>query len=180
MKITNRSLHRDIAYFYVGLIIAFSFSGILLNHRRDWNPEKYTYESKKVALNLPVEAEMIDKVFVENFSKDWDVRYDSHRVRDGKLRVFYDNNTILDATIGEKEGVLEYKRTTPFVGQTIKLHKDTNKAWIWYSDIFGVAMLIIAITGMFISAGKTTFWKRGWKLALTGLLFPLIFLFLLS
>jgi len=180
MKITHRSLHRDIAYFYVGLIIAFSFSGILLNHRRDWNPEKYTYESKKVELNLPIDVEQIDKQFIENFSKEWDVSYNSHRVRDGKLRVFYDNNAILDAALGEKEGVLEYKRVTPIVGQTIKLHKDTNKAWIWYSDIFGIAMLTIAITGMFISAGKNTFWKRGWKLALAGLIFPLIFLFLLT
>lgn len=180
MKITNRSLHRDIAYFYVGLIIAFSFSGILLNHRRDWNPEKYTYESKKVALQLPTDGKPISKAVVENFSKDWEVTYDSHRVRDGELRVFYRNNAILDVAMATGEGTLEFKRTTPVVGQTIKLHKDTNKAWIWYSDIFGGAMLTIAITGMFISAGKNTFWKRGWKLALAGLVFPLIFLFLLS
>ena len=180
MKITNRSLHRDIAYFYVGLIIAFSFSGILLNHRRDWNPEKYTYESKKVEVGLPENVELIDKAVIEGFSKDWDVVYDGHRVRDGQLRVFYKDNAVLDVATATGVGQLEYKRVTPFVGQTIKLHKDTNKAWIWYSDIFGIAMLVIAITGMFISAGKNTFWKRGWKLALTGLLFPLIFLFLLS
>ena len=180
MKITYRSLHRDIAYFYVGLIIAFSFSGILLNHRRDWNPEKYTYESKKVELELPTNEQLITKEFVENFSQDWEVTYDSHRVREGELRVYYKNNTILDANMATGEGLLEFKRTTPFVGQTIKLHKDTNKSWIWYSDIFGGAMLTIAITGMFISAGKNSFWKRGWKFALVGILFPLIFLFLLT
>ncbi len=180
MKITNRSLHRDIAYFYVGLIIAFSFSGILLNHRRDWNPEKYTYDSKKVDLKLPADVAMIDKAFIEDFSKEWKVEYDGHRVRDGELRVFYKDNAVLDASVATGEGLLEFKRTTPFVGQTIKLHKDTNKAWIWYSDIFGIGMLTIAISGMFISAGKNTFWKRGWKLALIGLLFPLIFLFILA
>ncbi len=180
MKITNRSLHRDIAYFYVGLIIAFSFSGILLNHRRDWNPETYVYESKQVDLELPSDVAMIDQAFIEDFSKDWNVDYDGHRVRDGKLRVFYKDNAVLDADVATGEGQLEYKRTTPFVGQTIKLHKDTNTAWIWYSDIFGIGMLTIAISGMFISAGKNTFWKRGWKLALIGLLFPLIFLFILA
>jgi hypothetical protein len=180
MKITNRSTHRDIAYFYVGLIIAFSFSGILLNHRRDWNPEKYTYESKKVSLNIPDDIAQLDKAFIEDFSKEWEAVYDGHRLRDGQLRVFYKDNAILDADIKTGEGLLEYKRTTPFIGQSIQLHKDTNTAWIWYSDIFGIAMLIIAFTGMFISAGKNTFWKRGWKLALIGLLFPLIFLFFLS
>mgnify|MGYP000906704477 FL=1 len=57
------------------------------------------------------------------------------------------------------------------------LHKTTNKAWIWYSDIFGAGIILIAITGMLIPIGKNGFKKRGWKLALAGLLFPLIFLF---
>jgi len=180
MKITSRNTNRDIAYFYVGLIIAFSFSGILLNHRRDWNPEKYTYESKNVNVNLPDDIAQVDKEFITSFSKEWNAVYGGHRVRDDKLRVFYKDNAVLDVDVKTGKGVLEYKGTTPFVGQTINLHKNTNKAWIWYSDIFGVGMLIIAITGMFISAGKNSFWKRGWKLALVGILFPLIFLFLLS
>jgi hypothetical protein len=56
------------------------------------------------------------------------------------------------------------------------LHKTTNKFWIWYSDIFGAAMLLIAITGILIPTGKKGFNKRGWKLALAGLIFPLLFL----
>ena len=63
MKVTNRSLHRDFAYFYVGLIIAFSFSGIILNHRQDWYPMDYTYESKDVTLTLPEDVKQISKEF---------------------------------------------------------------------------------------------------------------------
>jgi uncharacterized protein len=33
---------------------------------------------------------------------------------------------------------------------------------------------------MFIQKGETSFSARGWKLALVGMIFPLIFLFLLS
>ena len=72
--------------------------------------------------------------------------------------------------------MLEFKRKVPFLGHTMYLHKTTNKAWIWYSDIFGVAMLIIAFTGILIPMGKNGFKNRGWKLALLGLIFPLIFL----
>ena len=39
-----RSIHRDFGYFYLGLIISFAFSGILMNHRESWHPEKYTTE----------------------------------------------------------------------------------------------------------------------------------------
>lgn len=178
MKITNRSLHRDFAYFYVGLIIAFSFSGIILNHRNDWYPMNYTYESKEVALTLPEDSKQISKELLIDLTKDMDVEYDGHRVRDGKLRVYFKGNAILDADAKTGVGNLEFKRKVPFIGQTMYLHKTTNNFWIWYSDIFGAAMLLIAITGILIPAGKNGFSKRGWKLALLGLIFPLLFLIL--
>ena len=87
-KITNRGLHRDLAYFYVGLIIAFSFSGIILNHRQDWYPMDYTYESMDVQLDLPTNQEEITEAFVKEFSGQWDVSYDSYRIRNGELRVY--------------------------------------------------------------------------------------------
>ncbi len=78
------------------------------------------------------------------------------------------------------KGKLETYKITPILGQMTQLHVDTSKWWIYYSDIFGVAMLVIAITGMFIQKGDNSFWKRGWKLSLVGIIFPLTFLFLLS
>jgi len=181
MKLTNRNLHRDIAYFYLGLILAFSFSGIVLNHRQDWYPMDYSYETKEVELNIPEDVAQLDsEEFIKDFSKQWELadEYDGHRIRENDLRVFYKDNVILDADITTGKGKLEYKRKVPILGHTMYLHKTTNKFWIWYSDIFGVAMLIIAITGMLITKGKNSFMKRGWKLALAGLLFPLIFLIL--
>jgi len=176
---TNRGLHRDIAYFYVGLIIAFSFSGIILNHRNDWYPMDYVYESKDVQLDL---SEDQNEETIKEFSKQWELAddYDGHRIREGQLRVYYKGNTILDVDIKTGTGKLEYKHKVPLLGHTMYLHKSTNNAWIWYSDIFGVAMLIIAFTGMFIPIGERGFKRRGWKFALLGMLFPLIFLFVIS
>lgn len=53
MNLTHRQIHRDVAYFYVGLILAFSFSGIILNHRQSWYPTEYAYESEEVTLKIP-------------------------------------------------------------------------------------------------------------------------------
>lgn len=47
----NRSLHRDIGYFCVGLIIIFSISGIALNHKDDWN-SNYQIEQYKIPASL--------------------------------------------------------------------------------------------------------------------------------
>ena len=60
MNLTNRNIHRDIAYFYIGLIIAFAFSGIILNHRRDWYPMDYVYEAKDVQVKLPAAIDELD------------------------------------------------------------------------------------------------------------------------
>jgi len=183
MNLTNRNIHRDIAYFYLGLILAFSFSGIVLNHRQDWYPMDYSYETKEVELEIPADVSQLDsKEYIKAISSQWELAeaYDSHRLRENELRVYYKDNVILDADITTGEGLIEYKRKVPFLGHTMFLHKTTNSFWIWYSDIFGVAMLVIAITGMLITKGKNSFSKRGWKLALAGLLFPIVFLILFA
>ena len=177
---TNRGIHRDVAYFYVGLIIAFAFSGIILNHRRDWYPMDYTYEMKEMQLTIPKVEEEITQEWVESWSADLDVEYDSHRVRDNSLRVYFKGNTILDADMETGVGQLEYKRKVPLLGHTMFLHKTTNSFWIWYSDIFGAAMLLIAITGILIPVGKNGFKSRGWKFALAGMLFPALILVLFA
>ena len=181
-KITNRTLHTDFAYLYVGLLIAFSFSGIILNHRRDWYPMDYTYESKPVNIILPEDVTTVDDDYLKTATLDWKVDndFDSFRLNDESLRIHFKNNVIADIDPSTGNGILEYKKRTPFVGDTMFLHKTTNKAWIWYSDIFGAGMILIAITGMLIPAGKNGFKKRGWILALAGLIFPLLFLFFLA
>jgi hypothetical protein len=182
MKFTNRAIHRDVAYFYFGLIIAFSFSGIILNHRQDWYPMDYAYESNEIMINVPASKEQFDdKAFLIEVGKTWtENEFDSHRLRNNQLRVYFKDNAIADIDITTGKGVIEYKRKVPFIGHTMYLHKTTNKLWIWYSDIFGVAMILIALTGVLIPMGKKGFKARGWKLAVAGMLFPLVFLFLLA
>lgn len=143
----------------------------------------YTYELKEVTIDVPENALDLDsEAVILALSEKWDLAdvYDSHRIRDNELRIFYDDNVILDADLTTGEGKLEYKKKVPFLGHTMFLHKTTNKFWIWYSDIFGIAMLVIAITGMLITKGKNSFKKRGWKLTVLGLFFPLLILILFA
>lgn len=181
MKLTARNTHRDIAYFYLGLIIAFSFSGIFLNHRQAWHPRRYTYNAQEIVLKSTVSKDSVNDQFIAAFTEEFKIDDNLRRfsVDGNTLRISYTNNDAqVDLATGK--GKIESYRTTPVLGQMTKLHVDTSKWWIYYSDIFGVAMLVIACTGMFIQKGENSFWSRGWKLALVGIIFPLIFLFLLS
>jgi len=176
----NRLIHRDLAYFFLGLIIAFSASGILLNHRVDIDPQEYTVQTNTIQFDLPQDKLLITDDFFRTAltAKEINEEYQQFRIRNNQIRIYLDDAFVtIDANTGI--GEIDYVRTIPVLGQMTILHKSTSKWWIWFSDIFGIAMLIIAITGMFISKGKYSFKKRGWVLALIGLAFPFVFLFII-
>ncbi|MFN8325100.1 PepSY-associated TM helix domain-containing protein [Flavobacterium sp.] len=178
---TIRNLHRDLGYFYIGLIISFAFSGVLMNHREHWHPEKYTVETKSISVNIPKDTEITEK-YAEELGKQLgiDDKIRRHKVKDDELKISFEKNDVeIDLKTGKGEIVTFNK--TPIISQTMKLHKNTSNWWIYYSDIFGISLIIIAVTGaIMIPAGKFTFKKRGWKLAVAGILFPLIILFALG
>jgi hypothetical protein len=181
MNITVRSLHRDLAYFYVGLIIAFSLSGIFLNHRAQFDASEYTLEVTPIQVELPPDPDQISDEYVASIGKQLGIESEpkAWRSRNGELRVMYKGERLeIDLSSGKGERESFFK--IPVLAQTMTLHKDTSNWWIYYSDVFGVAMLVIAITGMFIQKGSKSFRKRGWIFALVGILFPLAFLFLIA
>lgn len=172
-----RNLHRDLGYFYIGLIISFAFSGILMNHRESWHPEKYTIESKAIEVALPAKNEISDE-YAEKLGIDLgiDDKFRRQSVKKGTFKISYEKHDVeIDMETGKGEVVSFIK--TPIISQTMKLHKSTSNWWIYYSDIFGFSLIIIAVTGsLMITVGKNTFNKRGWKLALAGLVVPLLIL----
>jgi uncharacterized protein len=182
MQLTSRNIHRDLGYFYVGLIIAFSISGIFLNHRQVWHPSRYKAEVAPVQVTLPTDPNAINEEYAKSLVGTLNISDNFRRFRldRGQLKVSLEKNDLeIDLKTGKGE-LIRYVKV-PVLAQMTQLHQDTSKWWIYYSDIFGFAMLVIAITGMLmIPKGNLSFKERGWKLALLGLIFPLIFLFLLS
>lgn len=179
MKINFRNLHRDLGYFYIGLIISFAFSGLMMNHRESWHPEKYTTETKTIEVQLP-EKSKIDDDFAENLGKKLGIDDKMRRqmVKKETFKISFENHDVeIDMKTGKGEIVSFIK--TPIISQTMKLHKSTSNFWIYYSDIFALSLITIALTGtIMIKAGKFSWRNRGWKLAVAGVVFPLLFLIL--
>lgn len=172
-----RNLHRDLGYFYIGLILSFALSGILMNHRDHWHPEKYTTQTKEVTVTIPKDLEITEQ-YAEQLGKQLGIedKFRRHKVKNDELKISFEKNDVeIDLKTGKGEIVTFSK--TPIISQTMKLHKTTSNWWIYYSDIFGLSLITIALTGaIMIPAGKFTFKKRGWKLALAGLIVPLLIL----
>jgi hypothetical protein len=176
-----RNLHRDLGYFYIGLIISFAFSGLMMNHREHWHPEKYTVETKAIDVKLPPENELTEK-YAEGLGKTLgiDDKMRRHNVKKETFKISFEKHDVeIDMKTGKGE-IVSFNKT-PFISQTMKLHKNNSNWWIYYSDVFAISLITIAITGaVMIPAGKFTFKRRGWKLALAGLIVPLLVLFLLD
>lgn len=181
MKFTSRAIHRDLGYFYIGLIISFAASGILMNHRQVWHPEKYTIEKSTFKISAIEESQLTEQL-VKSIAKAQGVddKYKRHSIKNGELRIALEKSDI-DVNLKTGEGEITKFISTPVISQMMKLHKNTSNWWIYYGDIFGLSLIIIAITGtMMYASGKFSFKRRGWKLALAGLVFPLLVLFLFS
>ena len=172
-----RNYHRDIAYIFVGLILSFSISGIALNHRRTFNSRQFLYESQVFTMPLPADTQLITEEFVQSKLPEIGIGndYRSFRIQNGELRIFYDKARA-EINLETGEGEKEWYGKRVLLAEMADLHQTTNPAWIWYSDIFGIGMIFIAVSGMFIASGKNSFKKRGWWMALIGLAFPLVFL----
>ena len=178
-KIKARNLHRDLGYFYIGLIVSFAFSGLLMNHRDMWHPEKYTTETKAITVKLP-EENKIDEKFSEDLGKKLgiDDKMRRHNIKKEVFKISFENHDVeINMKTGKGEIVSFVK--TPIISHAMKLHKNTSNFWIYYSDIFAISLIIIALTGtLMIKAGKFSWKNRGWKLTVAGVVFPLLFLFL--
>lgn len=181
MKVNKRNIHRDLGYFYIGLIISFALSGILMNHRDQFQAEKFNVETKEITVKLP-EEEAITEEYAKDFIKQFQIEdtYRKHKVKGETFRISYKNTDVeVDMKSGKGE-IVTYSKT-PIISQMMKLHKSTSNWWIYYGDIFGLSLITIAITGaLMIPAGKFSFKNRGWKLAVAGVIIPLIVLFLIG
>ncbi|RTY74164.1 PepSY-associated TM helix domain-containing protein [Flavobacterium sp. LS1R10] len=179
MKIKARNLHRDLGYFYIGLIVSFALSGLMMNHREYWHPEKYTTETKAIQVKVFAENEINEK-FAEDLGKQLGIDDKMRRqmVKKGTFKISFEKHDVeIELKTGKGE-IVSFSKT-PIISQTMKLHKNTSNFWIYYSDIFAISLIIIALTGtVMIKAGKFSWKNRGWKLAVAGIIFPLLFLFL--
>ncbi len=77
--------------------------------------------------------------------------------------------------IGLPDGDLGYERTDRgWISYLNDLHKgrNTGTAWIWFIDLFAVACLVFAITGLFILKMHATNRPSTWPLVAFGLALP--------
>ena len=172
-----RALHRDVGYVAVALVLAYGLSGLAVNHIEDWNPS-YRFASSAFDLGpLPAgtAAEQADAAIER-------LRLDRRTVRGHflesptDLRVFLDDGqeARLDTTTGKGRLKTIARRTVLFEVNALHLN-NLKGAWTYVADVFALALVFLAITGMTMLKGPPGLAGRGKWFVAAGLAVPVGF-----
>lgn len=176
----NRSLHRDIGYFCVGLIIIFSVSGIALNHKNDWNPN-YQIKQYKIPTSLQTWLLDNDKQLISLLLQTSQVTEKvkaSYWASPKQFKLFFENGSNLSLNLSNQE--ITYEHITPrHVFQAFnRLHlNEIKKSWVIFSDIFALLLIFLAVSGLFMVKGKNSPWGIRLLLIISGMALPTVFIF---
>lgn len=169
----NIATHRDVGYFFSGLIIIYCISGIALNHVDEWNPD-FIIEKKTIQFDKKYRIDEVNKNIVVELNKL--VNEETYKVFDkptsDQIKIYYDNAS-LHLNFTKHEGVYEKITRRPLFYQVNLLHKNSLKGWKWASDVFAVMLILISVTGIFVLKGKKGFGGRGKWLLLAGMVPPI-------
>lgn len=174
----NRIIHRDLGYIFFGMSVIYGLSGIALNHLDDWNPDFIIKTVSFHAGKIPGSSEKYEswiKSLISEYSPE--NTYKSHyQPREDLLKAFLKGGSLtIDLTTGQ--AVIEKIKRRPVFREVNFLHYNKpKKLWTWISDFFGGALILLAITGLFIIKGKKGITGRGAWLTGIGIIIPLVFL----
>lgn len=171
----NNILHRDIGYLSVGLTLAYGISGLAVNHRADWNPD---YRQERTTHQIaPIQATDRDGAVAEALRQlqVTETPRNAFRPDPETLQIFFEQRTYnIDLPTGAV--VVEASRPRPVLYEFNQLHLNTPKGlWTLIADVYAVALVGLAITGMFVLKGRTGLWGRGAWLVGVGILIPLVY-----
>jgi hypothetical protein len=173
-----RVLHRDLGYVFFGATVVYAVSGIAINHRNDWNPS-YSITREERPLPAAGTNQPLTRAHATNLLAQVGVtgKYQNHYApAAGQVRIFFDGgNATLDRDGGTL--VVESLKRRPLLHTFNKLHYNPGVWWTWFADIFSGALLVVAVTGLFLLRGHHGITRRGGVLVALGLLGPAVLVY---
>lgn len=186
-----KTLHRwhwiSAALSLVALLL-FSVTGITLNHAAQIESQPRVVNLKETlpkSLLRSLQGERAADAPLPGNVNDWladalDVRADGRKGEwsDGEVYVSLPRPGG-DAwiSIDRESGAIEYERTDRgWIAWLNDLHKgrNTGTAWRWFIDLFAVACLLFALTGLWLLQLHARQRGKTWPLVALGLLLPLL------
>ncbi len=177
----SRLVHRDLSFFFAGMVLIYAVSGIVMNHRDTINPN-FSIERKEytVAGSLPSKAGMTrDKVLELLAPLGEEGNYTKYYFpQEETMKVFLKGGSNLTVNVRTGEAVYESVTRRPLISALARLHYNPGRWWTWFADIFAVALIVITLSGILMLKGGKGILGRGGVEMIVGILIPVLFLLL--
>jgi uncharacterized protein len=171
-----RAFHRDIGYVAVALVLAYSVSGLAVNHIESWNPS-YTFDEREVDIGpLSGSLHEMEAQIVERLSLDRRSVRGHFQETDRELRVFLDEGQEARIDMQTGRGRVKTLSRRAVLFEVNALHLNNLKGvWTYIADAFAIALIVLAITGMTMMKGDRGLFGRGKYFVAAGLAIPVAF-----
>lgn len=177
-----RIIHRDLSYFFAGVVVVYAVSGIVLNHKRDFNSN---YSVRRTELQMPgtypapaeTSREQAEELLC---AADPEARYVKHYASgEQRVKVFVAGGSVLEVDMQNGRAVYEKLTKRPVISSMNRLHYNPNRWWTRFSDIFAASLLVITLTGLVMVPGPNGLRGRGGIELAAGIAVPILFLLFL-
>lgn len=178
-----RLLHRDLSYFFTGVILIYAVSGFMLNHKKDFNSDySITQKRYRAEGTFPLtQAEATEEYALSLLQPLGEAgNYAKHYFpSEGEMKIFIKGGSSLTVDMQSGEAFYESVRKRPVLSVLNRLHYNPNRRWTIFSDIFAFALVVITLSGIFMNKGAKGITGRGGIELLAGIVIPLLFIFFL-
>lgn len=174
----NRTLHRDVGFFCIGMTLVFAISGIALNHINDWNSNysvsQQTYEI--AALATKIKSDNFETWLLKEINLQAKVKARFWQ-NPKTYKLFTKNGTVI-INIALNTVFVEQIKARPLLRSLNFLHlNEAKKAWVYFSDLYALMLIFLSISALFMVKGRySALGKRSW-LVIAGLVTPAGFVF---
>ncbi len=165
---------------FFGMTIIYGISGIALNHgvARHWDPGIIS-RSETFQFQAPLQKDSVDRNVVEQLLDLTGEKRDFKQYYfpgEDYLMIYLKGGHIL-VELSSGEVAVTKVRSRPFFNEMNYLHYNKpKKLWTWFSDLFALALILMALSGLIMVRGKKGITGQGGILAAIGILIPLLFL----
>lgn len=177
----SRLIHRDLSFFFAGMLLIYAVSGLVMNHRDSINPN-YSVERQEYTLTetLPPQAEIKKEDVLRLLTPlDEESNYTKHYFpEEDCMKVFLKGGSNLWVDLSTRQAVYEKLTRRPILSAFTRLHYNSGRWWTWFADAFAIGLVVITVTGIVMLKGSKGLWGRGGIELVAGILVPLLFLLL--